>query len=86
MFADSQLFIVRSNSVIIQRSLICYFSKAFFEALIFNNLDDGNDYGYNNNNNNNNNSILYYFFKVGCLHPVACTRSGSGFQSNTKLV
>jgi hypothetical protein len=23
--------------------------------------------------------------KVGCLHPVACTRSGSGFPSNTAL-
>jgi hypothetical protein len=25
-------------------------------------------------------------FKVGCLHPVACTRSGSGFPSNATLV
>jgi hypothetical protein len=24
--------------------------------------------------------------KVGCLHPVACTRSGSGFPSNETLV
>jgi hypothetical protein len=24
--------------------------------------------------------------KVGCLHPVACTRSGSGFPSNVKPV
>jgi hypothetical protein len=24
--------------------------------------------------------------KVGCLHPVACTRSGSGFPSNVTLV
>jgi hypothetical protein len=24
--------------------------------------------------------------KVGCLHPVACTRSGSGFLSNATLV
>jgi hypothetical protein len=24
--------------------------------------------------------------KVGCLHPVACTRSGSGFPSNATLV
>jgi hypothetical protein len=23
--------------------------------------------------------------KVGCLHPVACTRSGSGFSSNATL-
>jgi hypothetical protein len=23
--------------------------------------------------------------KVGCLHPVACTRSGSGFPSNATL-
>jgi hypothetical protein len=22
---------------------------------------------------------LHYYLKVGCLHPVACTRSGSGF-------
>jgi hypothetical protein len=25
-------------------------------------------------------------FKVGCLHPIACTRSGSGFPSNATLV
>jgi hypothetical protein len=25
-------------------------------------------------------------FKVGCLHPVACTRLGSGFPSNATLV
>jgi hypothetical protein len=24
-------------------------------------------------------------FKVGCLHPVACTRSGSGFPSSATL-
>jgi hypothetical protein len=24
--------------------------------------------------------------KVGCLHPVVCTRSGSGFPSNATLV
>jgi hypothetical protein len=24
--------------------------------------------------------------KVGCLHPVACTRSGSGFPSKATLV
>jgi hypothetical protein len=24
--------------------------------------------------------------KVGCLHPVACTRSGSGFPANATLV
>jgi hypothetical protein len=24
--------------------------------------------------------------KVGCLHPVACTRSGSGFPSNATMV
>jgi hypothetical protein len=24
--------------------------------------------------------------KVGCLHPVACSRSGSGFPSNATLV
>jgi hypothetical protein len=27
-----------------------------------------------------------YYLKVGCLHPVACTRSGSGFPSNATLV
>jgi hypothetical protein len=27
-----------------------------------------------------------YNLKVGCLHPVACTRSGSGFPSNATLV
>jgi hypothetical protein len=27
-----------------------------------------------------------YNIKVGCLHPVACTRSGSGFPSNATLV
>jgi hypothetical protein len=27
-----------------------------------------------------------YHGKVGCLHPVACTRSGSGFPSNATLV
>jgi hypothetical protein len=27
-----------------------------------------------------------YYLKVGCLHPVACTRSGSGFPSNVTLV
>jgi hypothetical protein len=27
-----------------------------------------------------------YDLKVGCLHPVACTRSGSGFSSNATLV
>jgi hypothetical protein len=26
------------------------------------------------------------YLKVGCLHPVACTRSGSGFTSNATLV
>jgi hypothetical protein len=26
------------------------------------------------------------YLKVGCLHPVACTRSGSGFSSNSTLV
>jgi hypothetical protein len=26
-----------------------------------------------------------YNLKVGCLHPVACTRSGSGFPSNATL-
>jgi hypothetical protein len=26
------------------------------------------------------------YLKVGCLHPVACTRSGSGFPSNATLV
>jgi hypothetical protein len=25
------------------------------------------------------------YVKVGCLHPVACTRSGSGFPSNATL-
>jgi hypothetical protein len=25
-------------------------------------------------------------YRVGCLHPVACTRSGSGFPSNATLV
>jgi hypothetical protein len=28
----------------------------------------------------------YILLKVGCLHPVACTRSGSGFPSNATLV
>jgi hypothetical protein len=28
----------------------------------------------------------YCNLKVGCLHPVACTRSGSGFPSNATLV
>jgi hypothetical protein len=27
-----------------------------------------------------------YNLQVGCLHPVACTRSGSGFPSNATLV
>jgi hypothetical protein len=26
-----------------------------------------------------------FVFKVGCLHPIACTRSGSGFPSNATL-
>jgi hypothetical protein len=26
------------------------------------------------------------YLKVGCLHPVACTRSGLGFPSNATLV
>jgi hypothetical protein len=30
--------------------------------------------------------ITWRCFKVGCLHPVACTRSGSGFPSNATLV
>jgi hypothetical protein len=30
------------------------------------------------------NKVLY--LKVGCLHPVACTRLGSGFPSNATLV
>jgi hypothetical protein len=25
-------------------------------------------------------------YNIGCLHPVACTRSGSGFPSNATLV
>jgi hypothetical protein len=25
-----------------------------------------------------------YNLKVGCFHPVACTRSGSGFPSNAR--
>jgi hypothetical protein len=29
---------------------------------------------------------MNYNLKVGCLHPVACTRSGSGFPSNATLV
>jgi hypothetical protein len=29
---------------------------------------------------------LKNYLKVGCLHPVACTRSGSGFPSNATLV
>jgi hypothetical protein len=35
-------------------------------------------------------SLIFYglqkHLKVGCLHPVACTRSGSGFPSNATLV
>jgi hypothetical protein len=27
----------------------------------------------------------FFFLQHGCLHPVACTRSGSGFPSNTTL-
>jgi hypothetical protein len=27
----------------------------------------------------------FYCLKLGCLHPVACTRSGSGFLSNATL-
>jgi hypothetical protein len=30
-------------------------------------------------------STCVYNLKVGCLHPVACTRSGSGFPSNATL-
>jgi hypothetical protein len=29
--------------------------------------------------------IIIIILKVGCLHPVACTRSGSGFPSNATL-
>jgi hypothetical protein len=29
---------------------------------------------------------IFQNLKVGCLHPVACTRSGSGFPSNATLV
>jgi hypothetical protein len=29
---------------------------------------------------------VYSKVKVGCLHPVACTRSGSGFPSNATLI
>jgi hypothetical protein len=29
--------------------------------------------------------LLFAGLKVGCLHPVACTRSGSGFLSNATL-
>jgi hypothetical protein len=31
-------------------------------------------------------STYIHHLKVGCLHPVACTRSGSGFPSNATLV
>jgi hypothetical protein len=31
-------------------------------------------------------SITFKDLKVGYLHPVACTRSGSGFPSNATLV
>jgi hypothetical protein len=31
-------------------------------------------------------AISLYNLKVGCLHPVACTRLGSGFPSNATLV
>jgi hypothetical protein len=30
-------------------------------------------------------NFYFYCLKVGCLHPVACTRSGSGFPSNATL-
>jgi hypothetical protein len=30
--------------------------------------------------------VVIHDRKVGCLHPVACTRSGSGFSSNATLV
>jgi hypothetical protein len=30
-------------------------------------------------------NFIRFTFKVGCLHPVACTRSGSGFPSNATL-
>jgi hypothetical protein len=30
--------------------------------------------------------VFVPYLKVGCLHPVACTRSGSGFPSNATLV
>jgi hypothetical protein len=29
--------------------------------------------------------IVPYKLKVGCVHPVACTRLGSGFPSNATL-
>jgi hypothetical protein len=28
---------------------------------------------------------IFFNLKVGCLHPIACTRSGSGFPSNVTL-
>jgi NADH:ubiquinone oxidoreductase subunit 3 (subunit A) len=31
-------------------------------------------------------SNLVFNLKVCCLHPVACTRSGSGFPSNATLL
>jgi hypothetical protein len=36
----------------------------------------------------NNNEVVKQnsHLKVGCLHPVVCTRSGSGFPSNATLV
>jgi hypothetical protein len=35
----------------------------------------------------NHKTMCYMFInlKVGCLHPVACTRSGSGFPPNATL-
>jgi hypothetical protein len=39
--------------------------------------------GENGNNDKYNNSN---YLKVGCLHPVACTRSGAGFPSNATLL
>jgi hypothetical protein len=31
-------------------------------------------------------SIIRIINKVGCLHPVACTRPGPGFPSNATLI
>jgi hypothetical protein len=43
MLADSHIFIIGRNSVTTPCSPICYFSKVFLEAFLFNIFDNGND-------------------------------------------